>query len=243
MTAKKLFFNWSSGKDSALALHYLQQDIRYSVELLLTTINLPQDRISMHGVRRELLLKQFESIGLLHRIVDLPGNLTMDSYNSIMSGQLKKLQLEQYKYAGFGDILLEDVKAYRENQLETYHLNAVFPLWQKNTLDVVLEFIEKGFKAIVVSINAVLLDESFCGRLLNEDFIKDLPPGVDPCGENGEYHTFCFDGPVFKKPVSYMIGEKVYKEYKAPKNPEGEDESEKVKKIGFWFCDLIPKLI
>lgn len=240
MNPKKLFFNWSSGKDSALALHYLLQDARFKVDLLLTTINLPRDRISMHGVRRELLLKQFGSIGIPHEIIDLPENLTMDSYNSIMNKQLEKLQQEKYKYAGFGDILLEDVKAYRENQLEPFGLKAAFPLWKKNTLDVVNEFIEKGFKAIVVSINAGLLDESFCGRLLNEDFIKDLPSNVDPCGENGEYHTFCFDGPVFKNPVSYTIGEKVYKEYDAPKNPDGSDHSERPNKVGFWFCDLIP---
>lgn len=240
MTANKLFFNWSSGKDSALALHYLQQDARYKVDLLLTTINLPQDRISMHGVRRELLLKQFDSLGLRQKIVDLPENLTMDSYNSIMTNQLKLLQQEDYQYAGFGDILLEDVKAYRENQLKEFHIKAIFPLWQKNTLDVVHEFIEKGFKAIVVSINSSLLDQSFCGRLLDQDFINDLPAGVDPCGENGEYHTFCFDGPIFKKPVSYIIGEKVYKEYDAPKEPEGSDEKGVTKKMGFWFCDLIP---
>lgn len=242
MTAKKLFFNWSSGKDSALALYFLRQEKRFRVALLLTTINLPQDRISMHGVRRELLLKQFDSIGLPHKIIDLPENLTMESYNSIMNSQLKRLQQENYQSAGFGDILLEDVKAYRENQLNNFKLEAVFPLWQKNTLDVVYEFIEKGFKAIVVSINAGLLDQSFCGRLLDKDFIKDLPPGVDPCGENGEYHTFCFDGPLFKKPVVYTIGEKVYKEYDAPKNPDGSDEPEKEKKIGFWFCDLIPEM-
>lgn len=240
MTSNKLFFNWSSGKDSALALHYLQQDARYKVDLLLTTINLPQDRISMHGVRRELLLKQFENIGLPHNIVDLPENLTMDSYNSIMTDQLKLLQQEDYQYAGFGDILLEDVKAYRENQLKEFHIKSVFPLWQKNTLDVVHEFIEKGFKAIVVSINSSLLDQSFCGRLLDQDFINELPAGVDPCGENGEYHTFCFDGPIFKKPVSYTIGEKVYKEYDAPKDPDGSDGNKETKNLGFWFCDLIP---
>ena len=242
MNPKKLFFNWSSGKDSALALHYLLQDSRFKVDLLLTTINLSRDRISMHGVRRELLLKQFERIGISHKIIDLPESLTMNSYNSIMNNQLEKFHQEKYEYAGFGDILLEDVKGYREKQLETFGLKAVFPLWQKNTLDVVNEFIEKGFKAIVVSVNAGLLDQSFCGRLLDKDFIKDLPPGVDPCGENGEYHTFCFDGPIFKKPISYTIGEKVYKEYDAPKNPDGSDQSEKAKKIGFWFCDLIPEM-
>ena len=241
MATKKIFFNWSSGKDSALALHNLQQDAQFEIDLLLTTINLPQNRISMHGVRRKLLLKQFDSLGIPHKIIDLPENLTMDSYNSMMNDQLKLLQQEQYHYAGFGDILLEDVKTYRENQLKEFHIKAIFPLWQKNTLDVVHEFIEKGFKAIVVSINASLLDQSFCGRLLDQDFINDLPAGVDPCGENGEYHTFCFDGPIFKKPVSYTIGEKVYKEYDAPKDPDGSDKKEEAKKMGFWFCDLIPE--
>ena len=240
MTASKLFFNWSSGKDSALSLHYLQQDARYNVALLLTTINSPQDRISMHGVRRELLLKQFANLEIPHKIIDLPENLTLDSYNSIMNVQLKFLQQEQYQYAAFGDILLEDVKAYREDQLKLYNIEAVFPLWQKNTLKIVHEFIEKGFKAIVVSVNAGLLDQSFCGRLLDKDFIKDLPAGIDPCGENGEYHTFCFDGPIFKKPVAYTLGDKVYKEYDAPKDPAGSDGKEKTKKMGFWFCDLIP---
>lgn len=240
MTARKLFFNWSSGKDSALALHYLQQDVQFRVDLLFTTITLPQDRISMHGVRRALLLQQFESLGLPHRIIDLPEHLTMDAYNSIMNYQLEKLQQEKYEFAGFGDILLEDVKAYREKQLMAFDIETVFPLWQKNTSEVVHEFIEKGFKAIVVSIDAGFLDQSFCGRLLDKDFIKDLPPGVDPCGENGEYHTFCFDGPVFKESVPYTIGEKVYKEYDAPKSPDGSDKSEKGKMIGFWFCDLIP---
>ena len=241
MTAQKLFFNWSSGKDSALALHYLLQDVQFKVDLLVTTINLPQDRISMHGVRRELLLKQFDSLGIPHKIIGLPENLTMECYDSIMNGQLKVLQQEEYQYAGFGDILLEDIKSYRENRLKPFQIGTVFPLWQKNTLDVVHEFMEKGFKAIVVSVNAGLLNKSFCGRLLDKDFIKDLPSNVDPCGENGEYHTFCFDGPVFKKPVFYTVGKKVYKEYNAPKNPDGSDKSGKEKKIGFWFCDLIPE--
>lgn len=241
MSLKNLFFNWSSGKDSALALYYLQQDAEFKVDLLLTTINMPQDRISMHGVRRDLLLKQFDHIELPHKIIRLPEILSMDSYQSIMTKEFQKLQQEKYEYAGFGDILLEDVKDYREKQLEAFHIKAVFPLWQKNTLDVVHEFIDKGFKAIVVSINAALLEESFCGRLLDKDFITDLPPGLDPCGENGEFHTFCFDGPLFNKPVSFSIGQKVYKEYDAPKNPAGSDQLERDKKMGFWFCDLIPE--
>ena len=240
MAGKKLFFNWSSGKDSAFALDSLLNDACYDVDLLLTTINMPQDRISMHGVRRELLINQFRNIGLPYKIIDLPETLTMESYNSIMNDQLKFLEKEQYEYAGFGDILLEDVKEYREKQLQLFHIKGVFPLWKKNTLEVVNQFIEEGFKAIVVSINSNLLDESFCGRILDKDFLKDLPPGVDPSGENGEFHTFCFDGPIFKTPVSFSVGEIVYKEYKAPKDPGSTNDSTQAGNIGFWFCDLLP---
>lgn len=240
MSGRKLYFNWSSGKDSALALNALLKDARFDVDLLLTTINMPQDRISMHGVRRELLINQFKSIGLPYKIIELPEQLSMESYNSIMNEQLQFLQTEQYKYTGFGDILLEDVKEYREQQLALFNIEGIFPLWKRNTLEVVHQFIDEGFKAIVVSINSSLLDESFCGRLLDKDFLKDLPSGVDPCGENGEFHTFCFDGPIFKEPVSYSKGETVYKEYKAPQDPASTDDSVPVGNIGFWFCDLLP---
>lgn len=241
MAGRKLYFNWSSGKDSALALHSLLKDTRFDVGLLLTTINMPQDRISMHGVQRELLLNQFKSIGIPYKIIDLPEVLSMESYNSIMDAELKLLRAEQYKYAGFGDILLEDVKEYREKQLANFNIEGIFPLWKKNTMDLVNRFMDEGFKAIVVSINSTLLDESFCGRLLDKEFLNDLPSGVDPCGENGEFHTFCFDGPIFKHPVSFGRGEIVYREYKAPRDPKSTDNSAPVNNIGFWFCDLLPK--
>ena len=241
MAERKLYFNWSSGKDSALALYALLHDTRFDVDLLLTTINMPQDRISMHGVRRALLVNQFKSIGIPHKIIELPEVLSMETYNSIMDAELKLLQSKQYHYAGFGDILLEDVKEYREKQLGIFNIEGIFPLWKKNTNEVVNQFIDEGFKAIVVSINSSLLDESFCGRLLDKDFLNDLPPGIDPCGENGEFHTFCFDGPIFKEPVYFDRGEMVYKEYNAPKDPESTDSSAPVKKIGFWFYDLLPK--
>lgn len=239
MTGRKLYFNWSSGKDSALALFSLLNDPGFDVDLLLTTINMPQDRISMHGIRRKLLINQYENIGLPYKIIELPETQTMGSYDFIMNYELKSLQKEKYEYAGFGDILLEDVKKYREEQIGAFDIQGVFPLWGNNTLDVVNEFIEKGFKAIVVSINATLLDRSFCGRILDKDFINDLPLGVDPCGENGEFHTFCFDGPIFKKPVPFTTGEIIYKEYKAPKDPKKIIEILENEHIGFWFCDLL----
>jgi uncharacterized protein (TIGR00290 family) len=239
MSGKKLYFNWSSGKDSALSLFSLLNDPAWNVDLLLTTISMPHNRISMHGIRRKLLINQYKNIGLPYKIIELPEKLTMESYDSIMNNALKSLQKENYEYAAFGDILLEDVKKYREEQLKVFDIQGVFPLWGKNTLDVITEFIDKGFKAIVVSINAALLNKSFCGRILDKDFIKDLPSGVDPCGENGEFHTFCFDGPIFKSPVPFTIGEIVYKEYKAPKDPEKIVEPSQNENIGFWFCDLL----
>ena len=239
MSGKKLYFNWSSGKDSALALYLLLNDVRFDVDLLLTTINLPQDRISMHGVRRELVLNQFKRIGLKHKFIELPEVLSMESYNSIMNKEGGYLQKKQFNYAGFGDILLEDVKEYREKQLAPFNIQGVFPLWKRDTLEVAHQFIEEGFKAIVVSINSTVLNKSFCGRLFDEDFLKDLPAGVDPAGENGEFHTFCFKGPIFEKPVSFSKGEIVYKEYKAPKDPNKADDSDQAEMIGFWFCDLL----
>ena len=234
---KKLYLNWSSGKDAALALHKIWQDSQYEVELLLTTVNLPQNRISMHGVRRELLLHQLKQLDIPSLIIELPEMPDMETYHSIMRPNLEKLKKQGFRFAGFGDILLEDVKKYREEQLSIFNMEGVFPLWKRNTREVLEEFLEAGLKAIIVSSNASLLDKSFCGRLIDKDFVKDLPAGVDVCGENGEFHTFCFDGPIFKKPVSFKIGEKVYKEYKAPKSLDKEAPPEQ--KLGFWFCDLL----
>ena len=243
MVEQKLYFNWSSGKDSALALFILLQDVRFKVDLLVTTINLPQDRISMHGVRRELLLNQFKCIGLPYKIIGLPEALTMEAYSSIMDIEHRVLQNNQYKFTGFGDILLEDVKQFREKQLAFFNIESIFPLWQKNTFEVAHQFIDKGFKAIIVSINSTLLNKEFCGRFFDQNFINDLPPGVDPCGENGEFHTFCFDGPIFNNPVPYTRGEIIYKEYASPKKPGNTAKPAQAGTIGFWFSDLLPALL
>lgn len=230
----KTYFNWSSGKDSALALYHLLQDKHYQVDLLITSINTHYDRVSMHGLRRALLEQQVKSIAIPHDTIDLPEEPTMEEYEQLMKKTVTDLTTEGYTTAAFGDIFLEDLKNYREEQLRNYTLDAVFPIWKRDTTALMQEFIELGFKAIVVCVKADLLDESFVGRTIDQDFIKDLPDNVDPCGENGEFHTFCFDGPIFNHPVSFEIGEKVYREYKAPKE-------EKKDHLGFWFCDLLPK--
>lgn len=229
----KTYFNWSSGKDSALALHHLSQNPDYKIEKLVTSINANNNRISMHGLRRTILNEQVQAIGLPFQSIEMPENITMEEYGKIMGDATDLLKKEGYTTAAFGDIFLEDLKEYREKKLKEVGLNAVFPLWKRNTKEVIHEFIELGFKSIVVSINSELLDKSFVGRMIDHNFIDQLPENVDPCGENGEFHTFCFDGPIFSKPVPFEIGEKVYHEYPAP--------NEDVKTIGFWFCDLIPR--
>jgi len=225
---KKVYFNWSSGKDSALALHYLLQDKAVSVAHLLTTINETQQRVSMHGVRRSLLEAQLQAIGLPYSIVSIPEQCINTTYESIMEEATGQLLREGFGYAAFGDIFLEDLKQYREQQLARIGLKGLFPLWKHDSLSVVEAFIDLGFKAITVSVNAQYLDESFVGRILDRDFIRDLPPGVDPAGENGEFHTFCFAAPYFKRNIDFEVGEKVYRTYQ-----HGTET------FGYWFCDLV----
>ena len=232
----KTFFNWSTGKDSALALYYLQKKPEYQVDLLLTSVNSQHDRISMHGLRRSLLEKQAKAIGIPLTTIELPETPTMDEYNSIMEEKVNSLALLGFTYTAFGDIFLEDLRNYREEKLSQYNIKALFPLWKKDTKELISNFLKLGFKTIVVCVNGNLLDKSFVGRVIDEQFLKDLPENVDPCGENGEFHTFCFDGPIFSTPVEFEIGEIVSKSYTSPKT---DDETQKT--IDFWFCDLIDK--
>ena len=229
----KAFFNWSGGKDSALALYKILNDNKYSVETLLTTISQQYKRISMHGVRESLLDEQAESIGIPLKKVWLPDIPSMEVYEQVISGKLLELKEQHIEHAIFGDIFLEDLKKWRENQLSRLGMKAVFPLWKKKSSKLIHEFIELGFKTIVVSVDTKFLDESFAGQVIDHEFLKRLPSYVDPCGENGEFHTFVFDGPIFQKPVSFTIGEKLYKEYPSHNAKNGE-------KNGFWYCDLLP---
>lgn len=215
-----------------MALHQLLQDKNYSVEKLLTSVNAYHNRVSMHGLRRELLEAQIKETGLPAMTIELPEQPDMPEYERQMINAVSQLKNEAFTHTAFGDIFLEDLRKYREEQLHKYNIKAVFPLWKKDTRELFRYFMENGFKAIAVCVNGSLLDKSFAGRLLDESFLNDLPDNVDPCGENGEFHTFCFDGPVFKKPVDFSIGEKTYREYDTP-NDAG-------MKTGFWFCDLLP---
>lgn len=240
---KKAYLNWSSGKDAAMSLFKVRQEGKYSVEKLVTTVNTEFNRISMHGVRIELLQKQAKCLGLPLHLIELNGEVSMQKYNEVMTIETKKLLEEGFTYSVFGDIFLEDLKRYREKQLEEIGVQAVFPLWKQNTKEILMDFIETGFKAIVVCVNTDKLDKSFCGRIIDNNFLKDLPEDVDPCAENGEFHTFVFDGPIFKEPIHFKIGEMVEKSYKPAAESDDNcfSEDQKPWDTSFMYCDLLLK--
>lgn len=232
----KAIFNWSSGKDSALALYKTLKEDQFEVIALLTSINKDFQRISMHGVQVSLLEKQAESLGLNLIKMEIPKEPSMKEYQEIMSETMSEIKSQGITHSIFGDIFLEDLKEYREKQLETIGMKALFPLWKQTTSNLIHEFLDLGFKTIVTCVNESYLDKSFAGRIIDENFLKDLPENVDPCGENGEFHTFTFDGPIFKNSIDFETGETVKKTYPKPK-VDGNEDGEYV----FWFCDLIPK--
>jgi len=184
--------------------------------------------VSMHGLRTELLTRQANETGLSSGTIDLPESPSNNDYERILETKVRQLQNSGFEFAAFGDIFLEDLRKYRENQLLAFNIRTVFPLWKQDTRQLINDFLTNGFNAITVCVNADLLDSSYVGRIINQDFINSLPDNVDPCGENGEFHTFCFDGPIFKNPITFSIGEKIRRVY--PGNPI----------YSFWFCDLLP---
>lgn len=243
---KKALFNWSSGKDSALALYKILQDPEFEISCLLTSVNQQFQRVSMHGVRVELLQQQAQSIGLPLEIMQIPEMPSMDVYEEVMNKTLGKLKEQGVTYSIFGDIFLEDLRKYREEKLAEIGFEGIFPLWKVPTLDLMQEFISLGFKTIVVCVNERYLDKSFVGRIIDQDFINDLPEHVDVCGENGEFHTFTFDGPIFSKPIAFEIGEIVYRKYERPEKEDSSDtacdtSASDAFDYGFWYCDLIQK--
>lgn len=229
--AELALFNWSGGKDSALALYHTLRNSQFEVKHLLTSVNSETNRISMHGVRLSLLQKQAESIGIPLSLLSLPGEVSMEEYDQLMADKMQGFLDAGISTSIFGDIFLEDLKQYREQKLAQVGLKGDFPLWQRNTKELVNEFISLGFKTMVVSVDGSKLDQSFVGRIIDESFLNDLPENVDPCGENGEFHSFVFEGPIFKKPIRFERGEVVGKEYKLSKET-GET-------VTYWFQDLI----
>jgi uncharacterized protein (TIGR00290 family) len=233
---KKMYFNWSTGKDAALSLYYLQKEKHFDVDHLLVSVNKDIDRVSMHGLNRELMIAQLESIGLNYSTVELPAEPSTEEYTDLMGAAVGDLKNKGYDHTGFGDIFLEDLREYREKQLGTLDIKCHFPLWKRDTKELIRKFIDLGFKAIVVSIDSTKLDKTFCGSEINNEFLADLPEEVDSCGEFGEFHTFCYDGPIFKKPIQFKKGEHFFKSYQ---NPGSKNDKKKNSQIGFWFQDLI----
>lgn len=241
ITNKKAYLNWSSGKDALMALHYVRKAGSYDIQKLVTTVNEDLQRVSMHGVSIKLLQAQAKALQLPLQSIALRGNISLSVYNETMQKHMQELLHNGFGHAIFGDILLEDLKTYREKEHAKVGLEAVFPLWKKDTLSLAKEFVDLGYKAIVVCTSAKELDVSFCGREFDKDFLQDLPSNVDPCGENGEFHTFVYDGPLFKDPIAFKKGEKVMRSYE-PSSKNADDDCFKGQSFWnnqFWFQEII----
>ncbi len=212
--------SWSGGKDSALTLWTLR---RQGVEpvALITTVTDAYERISMHGVRRELLAQQADAVGVPLLEVRIPPGCVNEVYEARMAEAFASPPLSDVEAVAFGDLFLEDVRAYREQRLAATGRRGLFPLWGRDTGVLAREFIAAGFRAFIVSLDPRALDASFAGRAYDEQLLADLPAGVDPCGENGEFHTFVHAGPIFPEPIACETGEVV-------------------ERGGFVFCDLLP---
>lgn len=219
---QSVLISWSGGKDSCRALYEIQKAQAYRVAALLTTVTRDYDRISMHGVRRVLLERQAVSLGFpLHEVF-----ITKDATNQEYEAQMEAA-FSMYRESGinavvFGDLFLEEIRVYRDQFLARNDMHGLYPVWRRDTTEFIQEFIKLEFKAVITCVDGKVLDSSFAGMMIDEHFLWALPPHVDPCGENGEFHTFVFDGPIFKEAVKFSIGEKAARDC-------------------FWFCDLLPE--
>jgi uncharacterized protein (TIGR00290 family) len=230
-------FSWSGGKDSSYALHKILEEGLYDVKYLLSAINGNYKRLSMHGVREELIQAQADSIGipLVKVYVYTASNA---EYEKQMREVLLQARSENIFHVIFGDINLEDLRQYREQEMALLNMQCVFPIWKHDTHWMLNDFVARGFKTITCCINDGYLNEKWCGKIIDETFIAELPPTIDPCGENGEFHSFCFEAPVFKKKINIIRGKKTYRalEIKFADSPSPiKDAGTK----GFWFCDLL----
>ncbi len=204
--ALPIYLAWSGGKDCSLALHALRADPRYRITHLLTTFADEYDRASMHGVRRELLRAQAAAAGLPLVEVGIPAPCPMGEYSRILGDAMRKAVEAGVAAVAYGDLFLEDVRAYREERLAEVALDGVFPLWGSDTRTLAHRFIDLGFRARIVCVDTEQLDRSFIGRTIDRTLLAELPAGVDPCGENGEFHTFVWDAPFFERPVAHTVG-------------------------------------
>ncbi|HYK77448.1 MAG TPA: diphthine--ammonia ligase [Daejeonella sp.] len=223
---------WSGGKDSALALYLARQNPEIEVTTLVCTLNESYRRISLHGIREEVLDRQVAQTGLALMkmwVPDSPDNSVYETELLKIYADLKKQGISLVVY---GDIFLEDLRIYREKLLDEVGLKGYFPLWKQETGQLIREFLALGFKTVICCISTDTLTESCLGRLIDNRFLEELPPSVDPCGENGEFHTFCFAGPIFKEEVRFHTGEKHYSALQLKTLKE-------VKETGFWYLDIL----
>ncbi len=224
MKSEKALLSWSGGKDSSLALYELVHNRQFEdleIKALLTTLTTDYDRISMHGVRRELLLAQSSSLGIPVEEVWIPPKASNDIYQSRMIKSIEKWKpKDNVSTIVFGDLFLEDIRSYREKFLGSIGIECIFPLWKKDTKELANFFVDYGFKAKICTIDPRKLDQKFCGREYDNEFLSDIPNEVDPCGENGEFHTFVYDGPIFKEKIHVEVGDVVERE-------------------GFYFADIL----
>ena len=209
---ERILLSWSSGKDSAWALHHLRLATDVEVVGLLTTVTEPFDRVSMHGVRRAILRAQAVAAGLPLMEVMIPSPCPNEVYAERMAAAMNKVRDDGIGTIAFGDLFLEDIRDYREANLAEVGMSAVFPLWQRPTPNLARQMVAGGLRAAVVCVDPRRLDASFAGRLFDESFLDELPEDVDPCGENGEFHTLVFGGPMFEKDLSVTVGETVLRD-------------------------------
>jgi len=218
---EKVLLSWSGGKDSAMALYEIQKAKKYEILGLLTTVTEDYDRISMHGVRSVLLQQQAQSLGFPLEKLFIPRETSIEEYESKSEIALTMFQQDGVSLVVFGDIFLEGIRKYREEKLSKIGMTGLFPLWKKRSADLAHAFIDLGFKAVVTCVDPKVLDKAFVGRLIDERFLAELPANVDPSGENGEFHSFVFEGPIFKERIPCTVGEVVLRG-------------------SFYFCDLLP---
>jgi len=219
--SQKVILSWSGGKDSAMALHEVRRAGRLEVVALLTTVTDDFGRVSMHGVRRELLRCQAASLGLPLREVGIPAGSSNELYEQRMAAALAELAAQGAAGVVFGDIFLADLRKYRQEKLAQVGLAAHFPLWKQDTSKLSRRFIAAGFKAILTCVDTQVLDGRFAGREYDHRLLEELPATVDPCGENGEFHSFVYDGPIFSRPIAVTPGQTVLRDNR------------------FNFCDLL----
>ncbi len=229
----QISLSWSGGKDSAFALWKLQQNSRYRVVRLHTAFGEETRRVGMHGIHEVLIDQQAESIGIPIEKIYYPASGDNQAYEKVINGYLDKLETQAIHHIAFGDIFLEDLRKYREDHLATRNFKAIFPLWKMDTSILAKQFFDSGFKTLLCAADADKIKKEWMGELFDHKFLENLSSEVDPCGENGEFHTFCFDGPVFKTPIQLHLGAVVSKSYPLKKD----DGSELEKK--YWFQEVL----